>query len=232
MIVFKLGDKRFPMVVRRSNIFVNLSLILMVMLVGACAAQTPVPNQAVPTPIIVTLQPRTPEHSATPKPPTATATLTVTPTPPPTITASGPTIASNAVNVYAIATGAPLNIGPFHMVPTNTFVDNRGSGLILYYQTDDGAIYTVAVFLGLTLQDAVDRYLLEINSITDKQSASVGDEAVYAPTDIKHLFVIRFRNTVILINRPPANGTVPTTKITADQAKQLALLIYNAIPKT
>jgi len=85
--------------------------------------------------------------------------------------------------------------------------------------------------LSLTLQDAVDRYQSEVNSLTDKQPANVGDEAVYAPTDLNLLFVIRFRNAVVNINRPPANGTVPTIKITADQASQLALLIYNAIPK-
>ena len=149
----------------------------------------------------------------------------------PTITASGPILDSNATNVYAIATSAPLNVGPFHLVPANTLVDNRGNGLTLAYRTDDGAVYTVVIFLSLTLQDAVARYQSEVTSLNDKRPANVGDEAVYAPTDLNLLFVIRFRNAVININRPPANGTVPTIKIMVDQATQLALLVYNAIPR-
>jgi hypothetical protein len=211
---------------------VSVLSVTLIAVAGACSAPTPTPVSTIPTPIIVTLPPRTPEKSLTPQPPPATVTPTLSPTPAPSITASGPTLSSNAVNVYAIATAAPLNVGPFHLVPTNTNVDNKGTGLTLAYRTDDGAIYTVVIFLAIDLQNAVERYQAEVNSLTDKQPAKVGDEAIYAPTDLNLLFVIRFRNAVININRPPANGTVPTVKITADQATQLALLIYNAIPKS
>jgi len=205
----------------------------MIAAVSACSSSpTAAPNPTINAPVIVTLPPRTPDISSTPQPPTATATPSLSPTPAPTITASGPTLASSAFNVYAIATAAPLSIGPFHLVPANTVVDNLGNGLTLNYRTDDGAIYSVVIFISLNLQDAMDRYQSEISSLKDKQPAKVGDEAMYAPTDTNLLFVIHFRNVVININRPPVNGTVPMVKITADQATQLALLIFNALPKS
>jgi len=79
--------------------------------------------------------------------------------------------------------------------------------------------------------DALTRYNAELNAIANPQPLKLGDEAIYSMVDLHELALIHFRNVIIDIYRPDANGTVPTVKLTDAQVQQLATQIFQIIPK-
>ena len=210
---------------------------LALLAVGACvpspAATVTPPPTATPgvTIVIETLAPKTPDNTATAVPPTDTLAPTdVTPaTPAPTVTISGTMISQGVSNAKAINAAAPASVGPFTLVKPSSVAYQYGS--TLYYRTEDGALYTIILFLTSSATDAVTRYSAELAGVANPQPLKLGDEAVYSMVDTKVLALIHYRNVIIDIYRPDPTGTVPTVKLTDDQVKQLATDMFQLVPK-
>ncbi len=197
---------------------------------AATATVAPLPT-ATPGVIIETLVPQTPDNTATPIPPTATLPPTdvISATPAPTVTISGTAISQGVSNAKAFNAAAPASVGPFQLVKTSSVAYQYGS--VLYYRTEDGALYTILLWLTTSATDAVMRYSGEVANIANPQPLKLGDEAVYSMVDTRLLAVIHYRNVIIDIDRPDPTGTVPTVKLTDDQVKQLATQMFQLIPK-
>lgn len=169
--------------------------------------------------------------TATAAPPTDTPLPTdyVPPTPGPAATISGTAIAQGVQNAQAFNAAAPTQIGPFHLVNSGSSAYQYGS--VLYYQTEDGAVYTIVMYLTNGVTDALSRYTAELQNAANPQPLKLGDDAVYSMVDTHVLALIHYRNVVIDIYRPDPSGTVPTVKLTEDQVKQLATQIFQIVPK-
>ncbi|MHB8629707.1 MAG: hypothetical protein ACYDBJ_23620 [Aggregatilineales bacterium] len=211
---------------------------LALLVVSACAAPTPAATAtASPVPatssgvILVTLAPQTPDNTATPIQPSDTPIPTdyISPTPGPTATLSGSAIPQGVADAKAFNAAAPASVGPFQLVKPNSVSSQYGS--TLYYRTEDGALYTIVLWLTNSDADAITRYQLELGNIANPQPLKLGDEAVYSMVDTKELALIHFRNAIIDIYRPDPSGTLPTVKLTDDEVKQLATQLFQSIPK-
>jgi len=153
----------------------------------------------------------------------------LSPTPGPTATISGTAISQGVQNAQAFNSAAPTQIGPFKLLTSGSLAYQYGS--VLSYQTEDGAVYTVIMYLTNDVTDALTRYDGELQAIANPQPLKLGDAAVYSMVDTHELALIHYRNVVIDIYRPDPTGTVPTVKLTDDQVKQLATQIFQIIPK-
>ncbi len=187
------------------------------------ATVTPLPT-ATPGVVIQTLVPQTLDYTATPVPPTDV----VLATPAPTVTISGTMVSQGVSSAKAFEDAAPASVGPFQLVKTRSFAYQYGTGL--YYRTEDGAQYTVILWLTNSAQDALDRYVI-MAGIANAQPLNLGDEAVYSMVNIPLIAIIHYRNVVLEIYRLDSTATVPTVKITDDQLKQLATAMFQLIPK-
>ena len=181
--------------------------------------------------VIQTLPPRPttniPTASAAPAN-TSVPTDYLSPTPGPTATISGTAISQTIQNAQAFDAAAPAQVGPFQLVKAGSNATQYGS--VLSYQTEDGAVYTVVMYLTNDLADALTRYSTELQSIANPQPLKLGDDAVYSMVDTHEMALIHYRNVVVDIYRPVPTGTVPTIKLTDDQVKQLATQIFQVIP--
>ncbi len=155
---------------------------------------------------------------------TETTVFTVAATNTPTSTSA--TIPENIGAAQAFYAAIPRRSGPFQFLRLITI---NKAGMAVYYRTDDGALYLVTFLITDSTRKALDYFRSKFEAQITPQGLHLGDEATYSLTDPSLMILILYQNSVISAFRPAPDNPVPTTKISEEDIKGLAVQLFNAV---